>query len=234
MEKAFVISDIHGMYYHLEKILQYWDRKDRLIILGDLVDRGIDSLAVVQKIMNLTKKYDVTFVMGNHDQMLLDYIETPTNYERYFRNGAETTILSFTQDIRIHQRSHEERAKQLTLKCKEEIDFLKTGLLYYQFGKVLFTHAGFWSWRHCWEETSDEQFVWIRDHYKYKNKSGYVNVFGHTPTRLIHSNQSNDIWISEDKTYIGIDGGCAYGGQLNAILINDEGELLQKYHVKEV
>ena len=125
MEKAFVISDIHGMYHHLGKILQYWGRKDKLIILGDLVDRGIDSLAVVQKLMNLTKEHDVTFIMGNHDQMLLDYIETPSNYERYFRNGAETTILSFTQDIRIHQRSHEERAKQLTLKCKEEIDFLK-------------------------------------------------------------------------------------------------------------
>lgn len=221
------------MYGHLEKSLNHWNKKDNLVILGDMEDRGRDSLLVVQKIMEISKKYKVVFIMGNHDQMLLDYIDDPSNYERYYRNGGETTIASFCQNKDVLKLDHVQRVNELKQKCKEEIDYLKTGLLYDTFHQVLFTHAGFCSFRHCFEETSDEQFIWIRDHYKHKNESGYINVFGHTPTKYIHHPISNDYWISEDKTYIGIDGGCAYGGQLNGIVIDENGQIVETYSIEE-
>ncbi|MFY0744826.1 metallophosphoesterase [Solibacillus silvestris] len=235
MNKAFVVSDIHGMYGHFIKLLEHWNRDDKLIILGDMIDRGPDSLKVIQHVMELKANHDVIVLQGNHDQMIKDFVKDPLEHgELYtYHNGGGPTIHSLAQEgARIYYMSNLEKAELIKQKCKQEIEFLEQGRLYYEFGKVLFTHAGFCSWRDCWEETTDNQFVWIRDHYKHKNNTGLVNVFGHTPTQLINKDKSNDIWVSEDKTYIGIDGACAYGGQLNGILINENGELLDSYNIR--
>lgn len=232
MKRAFVISDIHGMIEQLEELLGFWNREDQLIILGDMIDRGKNSLKVVKRIMELSKDYPIVLIKGNHDQMLLDYIENPSNFERYYRNGAETTVASFCQTEDVLKLDHEQRVNQMKEKCKEEIEFLKTGRLYYLFNKVLFTHAGFNSEKQNWQETSEDEFIWIRDHFEKENKSGYINVFGHTPTRYIHKSISDAIWISEDQTYIGIDGGCAYGGQLNGIIIDEKGHIVDTYAIK--
>lgn len=58
-------------------------------------------------------------------------------------------------------------------------------------------------------------------------------MFGQTPTKYIHHSISTDYWISEDKTYIGIDGGCAYGGQLNGIVIDENGQIAEMYSIEE-
>ena len=232
MEKAFVISDIHGMYQDFLKVLTYWNRKDLLVILGDMIDRGPESLEVIQLVMKIKEHYGdkVIVLTGNHDQLLIDFINDPFEYgNNYQNNGGNDTIRSFTKDESIFYYSFAARANKLLENNASEIEFIRKLPRYHEFGKVLFTHAGFCSWRDCWEETTDEQFIWIRDHYKHKNNSGFVNVFGHTPTQLINKDKSNDVWISEDKLYIGIDGACAYGGQLNGILINEAGELLETY-----
>ncbi len=46
----------------------------------------------------------------------------------------------------------------------------------------------------------------------------------------MHDNDG--LWVSPSKTNICIDGGCAYGGQLNALLISDEGVILEQFVVK--
>lgn len=232
MNKAFVVSDIHGMYGHFIKLLEHWNRNDKLIILGDMIDRGPDSLKVVQHVMELKAKHDVVVLKGNHDQMLLDFVKNPIECGDVFHmNGGGNTVVQFSEDQFAMFRSYVERADLIEERRYPELGFLKNALLYYEFGKVLLTHAGFCSWRDCWEETTVNQFVWIRDHYKHKNNTGLVNVFGHTPTQLINKDKSNDVWVSDDKTYIGIDGACAYAGQLNGILIKEDGELLERYNV---
>ena len=235
MNKAFVVSDIHGMYEHFIKLLENWNRDDKLIILGDMIDRGPDSLKVVQHVMELKEKHDVVVLQGNHDQMLGDFIHNPLERRELYihHNGGLDTITSFiNNELKIYSTTVEDIACFIKRYFKKELEFLKQGRLYYELGNVLFTHAGFCSYLNCWEETTDNQFVWIRDHYKHKNNTGLVNVFGHTPTQLINKDKSNDVLVSEDKTYIGIDGACAYGGQLNGILINEAGELLDSYNVR--
>ncbi|MGE7673461.1 hypothetical protein ACQKMV_07745 [Lysinibacillus sp. NPDC094403] len=95
-------------------------------------------------------------------------------------------------------------------------------------GDVLFTHAGFESSFVDLSETTDYDFLWIRDHYLHPNKTPFVNVFRHTPTKLIH--QSDDIWLSADEKYIAIDGGCVFGGQLNALLLRDTGAIPNSFY----
>ena len=42
------------------------------------------------------------------------------------------------------------------------------------------------------------------------------------------------MWMSDDDSYIGVDGGCVFGGQLNAIVISEKGDVLERYFEKKI
>lgn len=234
VEKVFVVSDIHGMYTQLKELLNHWNKEDKLVILGDLVDRGECSADVLTYIHSLKKQgHDVTLIRGNHEELFLDFLNAETEDVGYYANcGGLETIHSFREKANIEGRAIKEIKEYIRLAFKEEVDMITNALLYYQYGKLLFTHAGFNSIRADWKDTTEEEFSWIRNHYKHRNKTGYINVFGHTPTRTMYEDLSNDIWVSSCGTYIGIDGGCAYGGQLNGVLFSADGKILETYKVK--
>ena len=48
MINYFVIGDVHGKAKMLKELLKKWDGKSQLIFLGDLIDRGEDSRAVLE------------------------------------------------------------------------------------------------------------------------------------------------------------------------------------------
>lgn len=70
--KDYVVGDIHGMFKKLYKCLENMGfdfKNDRLFSVGDLCDRGPDSIDVIQWL-----KYPWFFpVMGNHEQAILLY-----------------------------------------------------------------------------------------------------------------------------------------------------------------
>ena len=231
----FVISDIHGMYNQFEQLLSHWDRESKLVILGDIVDRGPQSLEVIRKVIELKEIHEeqIIFCKGNHEELLLNYLRFPQlNHSIYFRNGGLETLKSFLDAApkEALELNTIEQARYIKEQFAKELAFLEKGKLYEIIGNVLLTHAGFESYHADLSETTDDGFLWIREHYHTPNQTPYVNVFGHTPTVLIH--KSNDIWISEDKKYIAIDGGCAYNGQLNGLLLKDTGEIIKQIFVK--
>lgn len=68
---SYVIGDVQGCYTELQQLLEQVDfnpQRDRLGFVGDLVNRGPDSLAVLRFIKNLPEPW---VVLGNHDLYLL-------------------------------------------------------------------------------------------------------------------------------------------------------------------
>lgn len=233
LNNIFVTSDIHGHMKHFEELLKYWNQEDHLVIMGDLIDRGPESVHVIQKVMQLVEQYGdkITFLKGNHEDMLLNFLANPLEKEaNYYLNGGKETMDHFFQLLNIeHPASTEEASKLVKAHFEAELNFLQNAVLYKQIGNVLLTHAGFNSAFDSLEHTTDREFIWIRKHFLHQNKLGIVNVFGHTPVKYIY--ECNDIWYSEDKQYIAIDGGCYMTGQLNALLLNQEGVTLAEYKV---
>ena len=93
----YVMSDIHGeaarFYAMLEKIAL--GPEDRLIILGDVVDRGPDGVRLLGEIMAMA---NVTLLMGNHEHMMLQYYGPESTEERrarWDRNGNAPTKEAF-------------------------------------------------------------------------------------------------------------------------------------------
>ena len=90
----YVMSDIHGeaarFYAMLEKIALR--PEDRLIILGDVVDRGPEGVRLLRYIMETP---NITLLMGNHEHMMMQYFDpdsTPEQKARWDRNGNAPTL----------------------------------------------------------------------------------------------------------------------------------------------
>lgn len=101
----YVISDLHGRKDKYDLVLEQLQPKDHLYILGDVIDRGNDGIAILLDIM---KRDNVTLLMGNHEKMMIDYLrgkedhkgsveERMLHYERWQRNGSQPTKAVYEQ-----------------------------------------------------------------------------------------------------------------------------------------
>lgn len=117
-----VIGDIHGFYdplkilisaieaYHASDWRPAESKLDRLIFLGDYIDYGFCSREVIDFILSL--KYDKVLLMGNHDDMLLQFVNHGHYFQQYgnvwFRGtGGQTTVNSLTRGRKVKLRDRD-------------------------------------------------------------------------------------------------------------------------------
>lgn len=98
--KTIIIGDIHGCYEQFEKILIKSNLsvdEDKLILLGDLIDRGMNSYEVLCKIIQLKEKMGSQLVIlrGSHETLLLSSKHKDKLLWRMVGKGA--SIRSFAQ-----------------------------------------------------------------------------------------------------------------------------------------
>lgn len=226
-----MIGDIHGCYNLLTSILTKWNPvEEQLVILGDYIDRGPDSLKVIQKIMQLSRDYDVVTLSGNHERLLLSWLEKPEELSEYYFNpkvGGAATVQSFYNDPTFNIATTTLSVKEMVGKIQKDhskiVEFLKSLRRFYLWEPFLFVHAGISSAVENFRDTKEEDFYWIREEfYNVPHKAKEIVVFGHTPTVLLNENKSSDIWISSCQKKLGIDGGGAIfeRGQLHGVVFS--------------
>ena len=217
---TYVISDIHGCFDEFQALLaqiQFDPDQDVLYILGDVIDRGPKPLDCLRFIM---KTKNVHLLRGNHEDMMLDFIDgMPSNWER---NGAGTT-----QD-QLHYEATEDERMAI-------IKYLRTRPLYKTIGvngrRYFLSHAGLHP-KVPFKQQTIRELVWSRrDFYEYKALPHHICIFGHTPTMAIRDNDDCSIWFDEThKDKICIDSGCVYGGALAALRLDDYKVFYVKSH----
>ncbi len=99
--KTFVIGDVHGRRAQLARLLDMLPRdasSDTLVFLGDLIDRGRDAPGVVQDVIELQNEAPgrVHCLRGNHEQMLLDFIDEGASIWLTPVTGGERTFEQYT------------------------------------------------------------------------------------------------------------------------------------------
>lgn len=99
--RVFVIGDIHGCLEMLQRLMDkipWRPDKDRVIFLGDYIDRGENPKAVVDYVVALTRcSPHVDCLIGNHEAMFLDYL-SGREEELFLRNGGQSTLNSYEAD----------------------------------------------------------------------------------------------------------------------------------------
>jgi serine/threonine protein phosphatase 1 len=97
----YAIGDIHGELGKLERLLDGLPLAagDRLVFLGDYVDRGPDSAGVVSRLLELRRQYDCVFLLGNHESMFLDFLgwkgAAYFGGDAFLLNGGDRTLASY-------------------------------------------------------------------------------------------------------------------------------------------
>jgi len=225
MSRTLMISDIHGCLEPFERLLQeiaYDPGRDRLILLGDYVDRGPRSKDVVDKVIELVERNGAVALRGNHDQRMVDLLCANDEFvqSKFLEHGGKQTLYSYCDVASgdLDGTLLRQALENIRDNYGHHIDFLGKLPLFYEDAKHICVHAGLNPNYANWRNQPARDFMFIKkDFYLTKTKVDKTVVFGHTRAEEIHG--SPDVCFREDK--IAIDGGCAYGAQLNCLIYED-------------
>lgn len=227
MKRTLVISDIHGCHTAFNELLalmNYKPGEDRLLLLGDFVDRGPSSREVVEQAIQLVRDAGAIAIKGNHDERFVDvvYERSEQSLYKFSGHGGRQTAESYAGS---GQGSMEELLEQLKRVMKERyvhhLDFLDNLPLFYEDEHFIYVHAGINPQYEDWKKQPARDFMYMKDPFiKQPTNLDKTVIFGHTKTRDIHG--KSDIWFGDGK--IGVDGGCASGYQLNGLEIRGKND----------
>lgn len=220
---VYIVSDLHGRFDLWKKLLKgiNFSTKDRMYVLGDVIDRGSEPIGLLWDIMH---RRNVRMLCGNHELHFLKRLHNGTldDVSGYRgKNGEGVTISGF---------------RRLSIKDQVKIvNWLETRPRYFLLTKKLnetrstsrarfvLTHSAIGSFSHekeLHEYSADD----LTEYRKMPDETFFYGkqlIFGHTPTLKSGEKASIDI----GKGYIDIDCGCAfpqYGGRLACLRLDKE------------
>ncbi len=197
--RLFAVGDVHGHLAHLDAMIELLrpgiadatarGLKVELVLMGDYVDRGPDSLGVLRRVAELPGRLGVPVhpLRGNHDHQLIDFIlaQRPDRaaLEAWAGNGGDTTLdeLGVSEDdiLRSNPAALAERARAAA--GPEVLDVLRRLELRHEVGPYAFVHAGVHPKR-ALEEQGPREHLWLREPFLSARdwRQPFVVVHGHT------------------------------------------------------
>lgn len=220
---VYAIGDVHGCLGQLRdleaKIAEDgrdFEGEKWLVTLGDHIDRGLESRACVEHVMGPAPEGFQRFaLLGNHDRMMLDFLENPYAHGYWLDEGGIETLASYGVTIPPDVPGVPKGiASQLQIAIPpEQVAFVADLPLYLSLPGWLFVHAGIRPGIPLAMQTDDD-LVWIRAPFLTSQLTGGLRVVhGHTPGREIVSTPHR----------IDVDTWCYHTGRLSAVRVTPDG-----------
>ncbi|MDE4542511.1 bis(5'-nucleosyl)-tetraphosphatase PrpE [Thermoanaerobacterium sp. R66] len=216
-----VIGDVHGCYKELTELIDllgytlkdgvYFHKDDRkLVFLGDITDRGPNSVDVIELVYRNVKAKKALYTPGNHCNKLYRYL---LGHNVKIIHGLETTVAELN-NLR-------EKQKRIVVSHFKELYEMAPMYLVLDDGKLVVAHAGIKEKYIGFYGKYVRQFVLYGDITGEKNPDGTpvrldwakdykgkpIVVYGHTPVKEPRFLNNT----------VNIDTGCVFGGKLSAL-----------------
>jgi serine/threonine protein phosphatase 1 len=174
MSRHLAIGDIHGCNTALEGLIAFVGLRsdDTIVFLGDYVDRGPGSAAVLDFVISLGKTHKVIPLRGNHELMMLDSREKKSLLFSWLRYGGEETLASYSETV--------DPERPFAQVPKAHMEFLENELWsYYECDTHFFVHANADADK-ALPEQPDSSLYWRRFKDPERHISNKIMVCGHT------------------------------------------------------
>jgi serine/threonine protein phosphatase 1 len=189
------IGDIHGCPQSLDVLLNRIEPSsdDHLLFVGDYIDRGPDSKGVIDRLLELREDVPCTFLRGNHEAMMIEYLDSGA-FSLWRMNGGVSTLQSYLG----------ENGNSEVKIPAPHVEFVRETKLYHETDDYLFVHAGLnpgLTIEENLEQQDEEVLLWERGHLNASEVAWEKPVVcGHTPRPEP---------INREKLIL-IDTGCVY------------------------
>lgn len=220
----YAIGDIHGCYAQLVALIEAIvadvaqagdDRPVSLVFCGDYVDRGPESAKVLAALVWLARHatLDVTFLRGNHEAMLLEFLEHPDRAEPWLAQDGVRTLASYGVAAGPGDDCFRLRDRLLDAMPAAHLAFLRGLPIRMTCGDYVFVHAGLKPGV-ALARQDDQDCLWIGSEFlDADHRFEKVVVHGHS--------WSTDMPDVTDHR-IGIDTGAYETGALTAVRLDGE------------
>ncbi len=225
------VSDIHGNLPFFQRLMEQirLSPEDVLILDGDLLEKGQQSLELLRYVMTLSRTYTLYPLCGNCDGLVLRFFLSDELDERFFSfylpQHPESTLRQMAREGGFDQTEDLPRLRaELNRRYPAERDFLAAMPTILETEHLVFVHGGVPSLDHMeelerWGCMKNDDFLdqghafrkWV--------------VVGHWPVTLYDPAVPNAApLLLRDRRIASIDGGCVLkaDGQLNALLLPRE------------
>ena len=202
----YFIGDVHGCIKTLKELVRQIcivDDKPELYFVGDLIDRGPDSKAVIDYIIELNSSgLKTTSIRGNHEEMFVNaytYNQKITDSD-WYANGAERTAKSFNVNADINKPVSELIPEKYFQYCSALPYFISLP-------DYIIVHAGL-NFRISNPLTDFKTMIWTREEqYDKVLAKGKRIIHGHSPIVLdeLKCNLKEGM-----PDIINVDTGCVY------------------------
>jgi len=173
--RIIAIGDIHGCVHALDVVLEAIQPAphDHIITLGDMIDGGRDSAAVLARLMKLAQRCRYTPVMGNHEELFLTALTNERALMTWMDLGGFATLNSYRFGARIAEVP------------PEDVAFIRSCVDYVETETHIFTHASYNAGLPMSEQDSHTLRWELLDHQQppAQHCSGKTVVVGHTEQR---------------------------------------------------
>lgn len=226
--RYYAIGDIHGRLDLFEAMIAGIEAEiagapgfdHRIVLLGDLVDRGPDSAGVIARTRHWQHNRNVRVIAGNHEDMFLGAFAKPEALRHFLKHGGYETVLSF--GLTTHELSnltleeiHERYCTVITQSTRDYVAGFETMI---RAGDYVFVHAGIDPSVPLAEQKRSD-LLWIRD--------GFLNHDGPLEKVVVHGHTIFD-HVMDCGNRIGIDTGAFRSGVLTALVLeSDQRRILQ-------
>jgi serine/threonine protein phosphatase 1 len=191
------IGDVHGCYNKMISLVEKIPKTEKIIFLGDYVDRGpaIDKVCEFVNVNIDNPRF--VFLMGNHEEMMFNATQSPDHMEGWLLNGGKKT--------------QEQVGDKFELYC----DLFRGLRDRYETEHNYFVHGGL-SPGVSFDKQSRDVILWYRTKDDYNH--GKHLIHGHTPQK---GNIEQLTWRTN------IDTGAVFGYKLTAVKIEMYGQITE-------